>query len=101
MPALRFQAALTMSWSFPRAREENDHHRLTRPSPRCCQPAGGDADAIARPPPPTEFAKQKSAAAQSKARAESGAALGSHARTDKDSPRQRDRRCRAPVRTTL
>jgi hypothetical protein len=27
MPALRFQAALTMSWSFPRAREENDHHK--------------------------------------------------------------------------
>ena len=42
---------------------------------------------MARPPPPTEFAKQKSAAAQSKARAESGAALGSHAPTDKDRDR--------------
>ena len=27
------------------------------PSPCCCKPAGGDADPIARPPPPTEFAK--------------------------------------------
>ena len=88
MPRAKSGAAL--------ARARNAKRMVNGPSPRCCQHPGRRRYRRAPPRrPPADHAKQESPAPWPRARASSGAALGSPAPTDKDTiPPARNSRAR-------